>query len=257
MSATDPYFTFPLSALRCGNSPYDMIDSLRCYGIVYAGLKTPQERFYELYSQAVQEFSIKTLPSPSNQVGRAVLVGAMVCNVRIDEWQDTMKRYRAVHSYCGASAWHLRMKSNWLARALDTALVEARLQPLNNDFDYLSKRITFREFRILAAVLSATASKPYDWLSSKTIQCRASSFMRGNDFGDGNGADIPAFLKPPLTRYQIDQTTKDLEPWGFFARFRLSSGKYGANTPTALGAKVATNFSNDSQAQSGRRQMFN
>ena len=90
------------------------------------------------------------------------------------------------------------MKANWLWRARDTALVEAKLPPRNAHFDYRSQRITFREFRILAAVLSAIGPKRFDWLSCNTIQCRASGFMRREDFGQGEGADIPGFLKPPL-----------------------------------------------------------
>ena len=164
-------------------------------------------------------------------------MGAVVCNVLIRRWANTLERYRAVHNYCGTGAWRLRMKADWLWRALDTALVEAKLQPKNTHFDYCSRRITFCEFRILAAVLSAIGSKRFDWLSSRTIQCRASGFMRRKDFGKGEGAEIPVFLKPPLTRWQIDKTTKRLERWGFFARFRFSSGKCGGKCAYSLRCK--------------------
>jgi len=226
MSAADPYFTFPLSALRYGNAPHEMLDSLLSYGTVYAGLNTPEVRLDELYARAVEKFSIKKLPAKSNREGRAVLVGAIVCNVTIRSWENILECYRAVHNNYGAKEWRLRMKAEWLWRALDTALVEAKLPPRNAWFDH-SRRLTFRDFRILAAILSAIGAKRFDWLSWKTIQCRASGFMRREDFGKGNGADIPVFLKPPLTRWQIDQATKLLERWGFFARVRFSTGKCG------------------------------
>jgi hypothetical protein len=151
MSAADPYFTFPLSALRYGKSAHEMLEALLCYGIVYAGLKASAERFDDLYAQGVEKFSIKALPAKSNHEGRAVLVGALVCNVSVSGWRDTLERYHYVRNFCGPGAWHLRMKAEWLWRALDTALVDAKLPPRNAAFEYRSQRITFREFRILAA----------------------------------------------------------------------------------------------------------
>ena len=255
MSAADPYFTFPLSALRYGNSPHDMLDALLCYGIVYAGLNTPAKRFDDLYAQAAEELSIKTLPAKSNREGRAVLVGAKICKVRLSTWEGTLERYRSVHDCCGAGEWRLRIKAYWLWRALDTTLVEANLPSRNAWFDYRSHRIAFRDFRILAAILSAIGAKPFDWLSWKTIQCRASGFMRREDFGNGNRADIPVFLKPPLTRWQIDRTTKDLEAWGFLARFRLSTGKCGGRYAYSVRCKDRDELSEvirESKAERGK-----
>jgi hypothetical protein len=119
MSAADPYFTFPLSALRYGNAPHEMLDSLLSYGTVYAGLNTPEVRLDELYARAVEKFSIKKLPAKSNREGRAVLVGAIVCNVTIRSWENILECYRAVHNNYGAKEWRLRMKAEWLWRALE------------------------------------------------------------------------------------------------------------------------------------------
>lgn len=49
--------------------------------------------------------------------------------------------------------------------------------------------------------------------------------MRREDFGQGEGANIPGFLKPPLSRWHIEQTLKDLESWGFFVRVRSSRNR--------------------------------
>ena len=140
------------------------------------------------------------------------------------------------------SAWGLRMKANWVWRALDSALVEAQLPPRNADFDYRSQRILLHEFRVLAAILSAIGRKPFDWLSWKTIQCRSSGFVRRQDLENAKENEIPWFLKPPNAMAHRSDHKKS-RILGFFARFRLSAGSRGENTLTALGARIGTNSS--------------
>jgi len=88
------------------------------------------------------------------------------------------------------------------------------------------KGISWREFRILCAILSARTNRAkFAFIGWETIQARSCGFTRKEDYK--NAKVIPSHLAPPLSHKQIRTTCDDLEALGFYARFRFSSGSRG------------------------------
>lgn len=234
------YFTFPLAVL---NGPQDgrEITPLSCLeaaadcGIVNAGIGYRKNHGAEAFNERLQEVSEKRgikIPPGAGSAKAEVLVGAEVCNVKLGGY-DSAHLQRAVASADSIPTGGplVRMKSEIFWAALYQARAEddpAKAWP--------ERSISWREFRILCAILSAKRNRAeYSFIGWETIQARACGFTTKDAF---KAREItPKHLAPPLSRRIIRDTCDALEDLGFFARFRLSSGPRGG--------KMAYSFRHD------------
>jgi hypothetical protein len=223
----EKYFTFPLCVLHGltdPSTPLDCINLALDCGIINAGIglyRNDQEKFEEMLEEAIEEHQIKwKLRADSNR--STVFVGSKICNVtlgtaspaKIDKQIDSFNRVPK-----GGAL--VRMAGKYLWPAYYQALYE---QGANEDRP--DKGISWREFRILCAILSVKRnSNEFSFIGWETIQLRACGFTNKTDYKAAT--KIPYHLAPPLSRKQIRATCDALENLGFFARFRFSKGKSG------------------------------
>ena len=245
MSNSDRYFTAPLSILRSGNSPLEaLLIALDC-GIVNAGIgyqkANDEDDFQTLLEEAnehAEKQSMPTHPPPkfrlttaegkemskeeSENVWLCAHAGAKLCEVSGGNRANDARIW-ALHRREGEVFF--RIKSEWLWNAIYTQRQEAGAV-VTNDF----KPLSWREFRILAAILSAPVhqSRGFVFLGWESIQARSCGFHRKDLFDAGENT-LPLHCQP-LKRSKIDLTTARLELNKFYLRFRYSKGKQGGNT---------------------------
>lgn len=118
------------------------------------------------------------------------------------------------------------MRSEWLWNAV--------LHARNLEGDHAhrcDKPFTWREFRIIAALLSARVNKlDFAFLGWESIQARACGFHTKALLQAARAAGtLPAHAQP-LTRDMIRHDLDKLEALGFFARVRYATGPRGGFT---------------------------
>jgi hypothetical protein len=244
MSKSDRYFTAPLSILRRGKNPLEaLLIALHC-GIVNAGIGYQkahgEDDFKTLLNDANEDAEkrrIPTRPPPnfrlktpegremtkweSENVWLCAHAGAKLCGVTGGNRADDAQVW-ATNRYEGEVFF--RITSEWLWGAIDTQRRDAGVD-VTSDF----KPLSWREFRILAAVLSAPVNRQgFVFLGWESIQARSCGFHNKALFAAGHES-LPPHCQP-LTRSQIDLTTSRLEVNRFYIRFRYSKGDRGGKT---------------------------
>lgn len=240
MSKTDLYYTVPLSILRSQSDPVEVLSACISVGTVNAGLgyrKTHDAEDVELLwadADYAAEDGQPTEPPANLTLLRpdgTKLTGPEAAVV----WGDAFIG-RQILGYKGgcrtvdAQKWltlhqpgevFFKIRSDLLWNAVLTARREAGAQ-VTGTFDPLS----FREFRILAAILSAPVNRHgFVFLGWESIQARSCGFVRKADFA-AQRQTLPEHC-PVLSRKMIRYTTERMEGLKFFARFRYAAGKSG------------------------------
>ena len=241
MSKEDKYFTVPLAVLRSGQSGLEALEACIDCGIVNAGHGYREahgsDRFEELLADAKEAATKKDEPvAPpkkwilsdsngiaipcwrANELWFAALAGCKLLNVsggsRLHDVEVWAKHHRPGEVF-------FRMKGDWLWDAVRTARKDAGRQ-----IDHVPKPISWREFRILAGILSSKVnSYDFTFCGWEIIQARACGFHTKERFNQGK-ATLPPHCQP-LTRQMIRDGTEKLEALGFFARCRYSRGPSG------------------------------
>lgn len=226
---SEHYFTFPLAVLRAGRSPHESIDLASDCGMLNAGRgyrrHNSGEAFQEKLDAIFEQREIAKKNRPGTYTEEAeILVGAAICDVRLGEYtrfhlSNVLSGIQTVMS----SGAFVRMKADYLWLAFkQTKAEEDPVAP------WPERGISWREFRILAAILSVKINRSgFAFIGWETIQHRSCGFTSKVDFK--NAETIPDHLAPPLTRKQIRTTCDALEDLGFYARFRFSTGKVGGH----------------------------
>jgi hypothetical protein len=223
----EKYFTFPLSVLHGLADPSTSLDcidlALNC-GMMNAGVglyRNDREKFEEILEEAIEKHDIRWKIS-AGSYRSTVLVGAKICGVKlgatsqsnIDIMIDSVNRVQK-----GGALVRMAGKYFW------PAFYQARAE-CNTENEWPERGISWREFRILCAILSVKRnSNDFSFIGWETIQLRACGFTNKAEFK--TAAKIPDHLAPPLSRKKIRATCDALEDLGFFARFRFSKGKTG------------------------------
>jgi hypothetical protein len=115
-----------------------------------------------------------------------------------------------------------RIRADWMWNAIHTAREAAGEEEETEHF----KPLTWREFRILAAILSARVnSYGFTFLGWESIQARACGYHSKALFQAGK-ATLPAHCQP-LSRHDIRRGLDRLEALGFYARCRYATGPRG------------------------------
>lgn len=241
MSKEDKYYTVPLSVLRSGQSLANALENCLHVGIVNAGIgfkKINDEEEYELLLDRAREQADKekapieppknlklrdasgTLISlqQANELRENALAGWKLLNIHGGKPEDFAQSY-LTHYRKGEVFF--RIKSDWLWNAIYTARRESGM-----DTTSYSKPMSWREFRILAAILSAKVNTyGFTFLGWESIQALACGYHNKKLFCEGR-ASLPAHCQP-LSRQMIRDACENLEALGCFARCRYARGERG------------------------------
>ena len=245
MSDSDRYFTAPLSILRSSNTPLEALHNVVSCGIVNAGIgyrkDKGEDEFQILLEQANDEAEKKGVAysPPHNlklqdsggmqmlkvravELWEAAHAGAKLCGVTGGSRADDARIW-ATHRHEGAVFFRIKSERVW--NAINTAKREA-----GENVESDSKPLSWREFRILAAILSAPVhpKRGFVFLGWESIQARSCGFHRKDLFDAGENT-LPLHCQP-FTRSQIDLTTSRMEANKFYLRFRYSKGDRGGKT---------------------------
>jgi len=242
---SDKYYTAPLAVLRSGNNALEALGIALACGIVNAGLgfreDYGEDDFDELVPEAEEHAAEQGQPTTppkkfeiadfsgnsmtqheSETIWRCALVGAKMLGIRggnrAEDAQTWATHYRKGEVF-------FTIKSEWLWAAIWTARREAGTE-VPQDF----KPLSWREFRVLAAILSAGVQNYHGFvfLGWESIQARACGFHRKDLFQAGKN-DLCSHCQP-FSRDQIMRTTGALEACKFYLRFRYSKGDRGGKT---------------------------
>ena len=227
MSDNGNYFTFPLAVLHAGKSPLRCIDLAINCGMLSAGKGfrhlNDNEDFEEKIEKICEEQNIgKTARPGSHTEAAEILVGSSICNVTLGRHsRPHLESLTNLVARVPKDGAFVRMKSDFIWPALEQARAEE--QPAS---PWPGKGISWREWRILAAILSVRRNRAdFAFIGWETIQARACGFTTKKGLRDAES--IPDHLSPSLSRRQIRDTTDQLENLGFYARFRFSTGGRG------------------------------
>jgi len=223
---SDRYFTFPLAVLNYGPPLRCLELALDC-GIYSAGAGYRKihgdDAFVARFAERCEELGIPKLQRPSPFTAAAeVVVGGAVCNVKFgnhrrEHFHSTAERAAEVPT--GGPL--VRMKADFLWAAIEQARADE-----DPDRPWPERGISWREFRVLCAILSVRTNRAgFAFVSVETIQARASGFTTKKALRSAES--IPEHLAPPFTDKQIRTTCDVLENLRFFARFRQSIGPRG------------------------------
>lgn len=235
MSADQTYFTVPLALLRAGKDELATLEHSISCGIVNAGIgylhKHGEEAFQQRLADAQDEAVARGEDPPtvhpwdaSPESLEAAVVGAHLVGV-VDGCRAADAISHRQHNQPGGVFFRLR--SDWMWNALHTAR-QATGDPSEESAEE-RKPLTWREFRVLAAILSAKVnSYGFVFLGWESIQARACGF-HNKELLQAGKAGLPAHCQP-LSRDVIRATLDKLEALGFFARCRYSTGGRGGLT---------------------------
>lgn len=237
MAASDPYFRFPLSALALPWTPVEILDSIISYGVVSAGLgaeKNDENTFRGIAAENPLEGEPEETETDEYDWWLRVCAGARLTKVRITTWRSTWDSYRETEFKTGAL--HLKsalvtIKAQWVWSALNTALEEEGRDARAGDSGWL----TWREFRVLCAVLSVIGIKPFAWISAATLAHRVCGYTSAASMKGRK----PTRACPLLTRRMLETTLGRLEINRFFLRCRLSRNPLGKGGRTAYSVRHA------------------
>ncbi|WP_395748404.1 hypothetical protein [Prosthecobacter sp.] len=227
MSATDLYFTLPLAVLRSGAGVSDVMDAAISCGIVNAGIgyrKTHGEGLFSLLLEQAREHArrqrqpVDCPPHVPPDLWEAALAGAKVLGVQGGCRAVDATNYQK-HQARGAV--FLQLRADWMWNATYSARREA-----GKEVPAGFKQLSWREFRILAAILSAKVnSHGFVFIGWETLQARACGFHSKALYKAGADS-LPPHCQP-LSRRILRQELEKLETLGYFLRCRYSTGPRG------------------------------
>lgn len=244
MSAGDNYYTAPLSILRSGKNHLEALEASIACGIVNAGIGYEkhhgQDEFKELLKEASKEATKQNLPTkPPRDLALKDADGANLPAFQAEQyWKYSHAGSKLLGIHGGARSsdaqrWlsnhrhgevFFKMRSDWLWGAVYQARREDGQDVRAND-----EVISWREFRILAAILSAPVNRyGFTFLGWESIQARACGCHK-KEFFRTSKESLPDHCQP-LSRDQITRTVERLEALNFFIRFRDSKGDRGGKT---------------------------
>jgi hypothetical protein len=249
MSQEDRYYTCPLSILKSGVNELEVLEACLNVGTVNAGIAYHkyhgEDEFESLLEQAKEEAEKQKLPSKPSSKLELTYPDGTALNQRdaANTWNHSLAGWKIMRLNGGsitsiAQCWlklhrqnevFFKIRSDWLWGAIYTARLNHG-EDIKSDFNPLS----WREFRILAAILSAPVNKTqgFTFLGWESIQARACGYHSKSKFISGKDSLPPHCM--PLSRSKIDLTTSRLEVLKFYLRFRYSKGNRGGKTAYSL-----------------------
>ena len=241
--STENYYTVPLALLRSGQTELEALSNALDVGIVNVGVGFAESRDADeveaaldtARERAVKQNLPQTMPpkdvlddASGYRLARAeavalwdkALLGWSVLGViggnRTTDAQAWLKLHRQGEVF-------FKVKSDFMWAALNTARRAAGRECA------VERALSFREFRILAAILSGTTnSYGFVFLGWEALQYRACGYHTKELFNEHKDK-LPPHCQP-LTRSMIRGTCDTLEALDFFGRVRYSAGGAGGYT---------------------------
>ena len=259
VSATDLYFTAPLALLHSGTSPLDALTRCLSCGVVNAGFGYRGAHGEDAFQQKLAEAIVQAEargeddPLPVDAWGETpayleeALVGAPIVGVQGGSRADDAETY-GQHRKSGGVFF--RIRADWMWNALHTAS-----DAEGADDSPTHKLLTWREFRILAAILSSKVNTyGFTFLGWESIQARACGFHSKTLFQAGNDT-LPEHCQP-LSRHDIRRGLDRLEVLRFFARCRYATGTRGGLMAYSFRHPDRQNLVQDIQKWAAANQAF-
>jgi hypothetical protein len=223
------YFKFPLAMLQGLNrnspTPHDILEDALCYGTINAGIGFKKINTDECYDKLLEEAwedvrqSIGFYYNEIDNATKNTLVGTWVCQVTLST--GSILSAPDIHKHYSKYVFPLvtlRADIFW------SAYHQVSHEEGKEDHPP-EKGISWREFRILCAILSVKKNREgFSFIGWQEIQARSCGMLRA-DYKAAR--KIPSHLAPPYSQKQIKRTCDRLEALGFFARCRHSKGKRG------------------------------
>lgn len=240
MSDTANYYTAPLSILRSGKTELEALTNALDVGIVNAGVGFTAAKDEEEVEEAMEAAREKAEEKgyPSKMPARDILYDASGTPLHrhdaVEIWDKALLGWKILGITGGnrtadAQAWlrlhrqgevFFRIKSEFMWGAIYTERRDA------GGDDTVERPLSWREFRILAAILSERTNKyGFAFIGWKTIQARACGYHSRKLF-EANKEALPSHCEP-LTSSKIYATCDKLEALGFYARTQYSKGPRG------------------------------
>ena len=224
----DKYFRFPLAILQginengkpCNSTPFDIIDNALSYGIVNAGVGLIKTQGQEHFEEVLADSPLWDDELNLDQYAEAALVGASMCGVKLGGLGNAKAAGGVYERYQKNIFPLVTMKADifW------SAFYQTGYEQGRRD-DRPERGISWREFRILCAILSGKTNRDGFWFGGwQQIQARSCGMLKKPYKA---AKRIPGHLTPPYSQKQIKRTCDTLEALNFFARCRHSKGARG------------------------------
>lgn len=227
MSKFDPYYAIPLAILHSGDRAVDALENAVYYGTVNTGfgyLKTHKPAEFNVKLMQAKEHAqawgaCTTVPEGvSEAVWKATLVGRLIHNVSGVNLVGYAQTYEEHHR---PGEVFFRISDAWL-----WAAYYAARHAEGYEVYHAYRPLSWREFRLLAALLSAKVNKyGFTFQGWESLQARACGYHSKKLFQAGQRT-LPPHCKP-LTRDMIRSSLNRMEALRFFARCRYATGARG------------------------------
>lgn len=232
MSSEDKFMKVPLMALTGGNSPLEALSLILDLGAINVGEGHRDTVAWQSYLQRAQKcWPHLTFPATSSSrttrglnfhgamsIWESAMVGQMILGVNLGSLDAAVRAWRE-HYRRGEVFFRIRLDLFW------TAYHTAQREPEHAKRTYC-RPFTWREFRVLAAILSAPLNlSGFSFLGWESIQARACGCHNKEVFSRMR-IKLPPHCEV-LSRSKIRSACDRLEALGFFARVRYAAGERG------------------------------
>ena len=220
------YLKFPLALLHHSSDPLDHFYKAELFAVVNAGIG-----FCKKHSDLEIQGKLGELEAELDifEYDREAVLGAWLCGISLNDKTGRVARevyYSVINDIGGVPTTNMR--ADIFYTAYQTTQKEA-----NDGLSSLEKRISWREYRVIAAIYSLQwNSRNFCEAGLESIRYRACGFHNKKLFQESEKSDTPWLdHNRPLSRDQIKRTIETLEGLKFFVRFRNSKnprhgGKY-------------------------------
>ena len=188
----DGYFRFPLAALAHGGEPIASLNAIINCGVVNAGIglrQTSLSHYQGLLAASDiwgAEFLKLDPGSPEIPQLNDVCAGLQLMRRTTHDWRRIRDSHAQLTQPQHTGKWWpeppqsqalVTMKASWVWHALYTER-HWRHSAANvpEDWDPTRQWLSWREFRVLCAVLSVIGKKPFAWISTATLAHRVLGF---------------------------------------------------------------------------------
>lgn len=241
--STEKYYTVPLAVLRSGQTELEALENALKVGIVNVGVGFAESRDRDEVRAALETAREKAGKQnlPQTMPPKDVLNHSSGYRLAKAEavaiWDKALLGWSVLELTGGnrtanAQVWlnlhrqgevYFKISSDFMWGAVKTARRAA------GEEETVDRPLSFREFRILAAILSAKPnSYGFVFLGWEVLQHRACGYHTKELFNEHKDK-LPPHCQP-LTRSMIRGTCDKLEALNFFGRVRYSAGGAGGYT---------------------------
>ena len=213
------FFRFPLAALAYDPDPVKTLTTIIVWCFLDIG-----ERSSSIYDNAALREAVEMQSpemhqrlSPQTRDEFLLIRGAQIAKFDLwDSCSTVLSQHAKLTAFINknqgsASSNTVTVSSDWIGNCLNT---EKKIPE--------PRTLSWREFRILCALLSKIGNKGFDKCGWKEIQARAAGWCGKVDMRRAKAAGKPTRKHLLLTRDQIRKTLERLETHNFLSRFQFN-----------------------------------